>query len=347
MRRKSMEIEEMKTQIVQLLEKKQYTNLRTLLSNINKADITVLLQELEIEDILKVFRLLPKDDAADVFAYLEPEFQEELINLFTDKELKEVIAELFLDDTVDLIEEMPANVVKRILRHVPVADRKEINEFLNYPQESAGSMMTNEFVDLKENMTVADALDRIKKIGLDRETIYTCYVLTMSRKLIGIITAKDLLLSERNVCIKDIMKTNIISVTTVEDQEDVAAMFNKYDIIALPVVDKENRLVGIITIDDAIDVIEEETTEDFELMTGITPTEDSYFRTSVFTHSKNRVIWLFILMFSATITGLIITKYENAIASIPLLVAFIPMLMSTARELWSTSIYINNTWYGS
>lgn len=332
-----MILEEVKEEMIKLLESKKYTELRELLFDVNNRDISIILQELDIKDLLKMFRLLIKDDAADVFTYMEPEFQEELIHLFTDIELKNVLDDLFLDDTVDLIEEMPSNVVKRILKNVSAEDRKDINEFLNYPRDSAGSIMTNEFVDLKENMTVEEALAKIKKVGVDKETIYTCYVLTESRKLIGVVTAKDLLLSNRDTVIKDIMDTNIISTSTLEDKEDVGHMFGKYDFIALPVVDKENRLVGIITIDDAIDVIEEENTEDFEKMAAITHTADSYFRTSTFKHAKNRFMWLLILMFSATITGAIISNYEIAIASLPVLVSFIPLLMDTGGNCGSQS----------
>ena len=261
--------------------------------------------------------------------------QEKLINGFSDKELKNVINELFMDDTVDLIEEMPSNVVKRILRNIHSDDRKIVNELLNYPEDSAGSIMTTEFIDLKENMTVEQALEKIKKIGLEKETIYTCYVLSMSRKVKGIINLKSLVISEKDVMIKDIMETNVITVTTLEDQENVAKMFDKYNFLAIPVVDTENRLVGIVTVDDAMDVLQDEVAEDFEIMSAITPNEETYFKTSVLSHAKNRIIWLLILMLSSIVTGAIITKYEAAFASVPILVAFIPMIMGTTGNCGS------------
>lgn len=325
----------MEEQIIELIEQKKYTELRNVLSETNCTDISQLFTELSKENMIIVYRLLSKDAAADVFAYMEPELQETLINSFTDKELKEVIAEQFLDDTVDLIEEMPSNVVKRILKNVSVTERKLINEFLNYPSDSVGSIMTNEFVDLKENMTVEQAFEKIRKIGIDKETIYTCYVLTMSRQLIGVVTAKDLMLAEKTEKIKDIMDTNIISVNTLEDKEVAAKTFEKYDIIVLPVVDNETRLVGIVTIDDAIDVIQEENTEDIIKMAAMTPNEDTYFRTSTLRHAKNRIVWLLVLMLSATFTGKIITNYENAFSVIPLLVAFLPMIMGAAGNCGS------------
>lgn len=332
-----MEDNNVQEKILELLETKKFGDLRKMLEDINSTDLSALFSELSAENMLVTYRLLSKDQAAETFAYMEPELQEKLISSLTDKELKEVVNELFLDDTVDLIEEMPSNVVKRILRTISPEERKIVNEFLNYPSDSAGSIMTNEFVDLKENMTVEQAFQKIKKIGIDKETIYTCYVLSTSRKLKGVVTAKDLLLADREQLIKDIMDTNIISVNTMEDQEVVAKTFDKYDILVLPVVDMENRLVGIITIDDAIDVIQEENTEDFEKMAAMSPTEDSYFKTSVFSHAKNRIIWLLVLMFSSMITGGIITNYEKAFAAVPLLVSFIPMLMGTGGNCGSQS----------
>jgi len=238
-----MVLEEKKEEMIEMLQKKRYTELKEVLSDINNADVAVMFEELDMKDSLKMFRLLPKAMAADVFTYMEPDYQEDLINLFTDRELKNILDVLFLDDTVDLVEEMPSNVVKRILRNVSAEDRKEINEFLNYPADSAGSIMTNEFIDLKENMTVEESLDKIKKVGIDKETIYTCYVLDASRKLIGVTTVRTLLLSGRDVLIKDIMSKHIISVSTLEDQENVGRMFSKYNFTALPVVDQEERLV--------------------------------------------------------------------------------------------------------
>ena len=263
--------------------------------------------------------------------------QEKLIHDLTDAELKNVMDELFMDDAVDLIEEMPANVVKRILKAVNKEDRKKINELLQYPDDSAGSIMTTEFVDLKEDMTVEDALEKIRDVGVDSETIYTCYVLDKNRILLGIVNIKDILLAKKHTVIKDLMVTNIISVNTMEDQEEVTKLFDKYDYFALPVVDNENRLVGIITVDDAINVIQDEVSEDFEKMAAISPNEDGYFATSVFKHAKSRIVWLLILMLSAAITGAIITKYEQAFAAVPLLVSFIPMIMGTGGNCGSQS----------
>ena len=331
------EIEKIKEEIIELLKDKRYSNLNKCMEQINSQDVPALFEELSSEDMVRLFRVLPKDEAAEVFSYMDPDLQEKLINCLTDRELKVVINDLFMDDTVDLIEEMPSNVVKRILKTVNKDDRKTINELLKYPSDSAGSIMTTEFIDLKVNMTVDKAFEKIKKIGLDKETIYTCYVLDIKREVIGLITVKDLLLSERDVLIKDIMETNVITVNTLDDKEEVAKQFDKYDVMALPVVDKENRLVGIITVDDAIDVLQEENTEDFEIMAAMTPTEDSYFKTSVFSHAKNRILWLLILMLSSAITGAIITHYENAFAAIPILVSFIPMIMGTGGNCGSQS----------
>ena len=326
----------MKENVLELLKEKKIMELHQELDVMNSADIPSILEKLNDEDLIVVYRLLSKDKAAEVFAYLEPEMQEKLINALTDTELKEVINELFMDDTVDLIEEMPANVVKRILRNMKSQDRRIINELLNYPEDSAGSIMTTEFVDLKENMTVTEAFAKIKKIG-NVDNIYTCYVLSMTRKLIGEVQLRDLIFAKRNDFIKDLMKTEVISVMTEDDQEEVAKKFDKYDVNIMPVVDKENRLVGIVTIDDAMEVMVDETTEDFQKMAAITPSEDSYFKTSVFKHAKNRFIWLLVLMISSAVTGAVITHYENAFAAIPLLVAFIPMVMGTGGNCGSQS----------
>lgn len=326
----------MKENVLELLKEKKIMELHQELDVMNSADIPSILEKLNDEDLIVVYRLLSKDKAAEVFAYLEPEMQEKLINALTDTELKEVINELFMDDTVDLIEEMPANVVKRILRNMKSQDRRIINELLNYPEDSAGSIMTTEFVDLKENMTVTEAFAKIKKIG-NVDNIYTCYVLSMTRKLIGVVQLRDLIFAKRNDFIKDLMKTDVISVMTEDDQEEVAKKFDKYDVNIMPVVDKENRLVGIVTFDDAMEVMVDETTEDFQKMAAITPSEDSYFKTSVFKHAKNRFIWLLVLMISSAVTGAVITHYENAFAAIPLLVAFIPMVMGTGGNCGSQS----------
>lgn len=319
----------------ELLENKKFLELKEYLDAQNTSDLSSIFEDFDDESILILFRLLSKDNAAEVFTEMDSDLQMKLINSLTDKELKDVINELFTDDTVDLIEEMPSNVVKRILKAIPASERKVINEFLNYPENSAGSIMTNEFIDLKESMTVADAFERIRKIGIDKETIYNCYVLDSRRKLIGLVSVRDLLLSEKDVKLKDLMETNIIFANTLEDKEDVTKRLVKYGFLALPVVDNENRLVGIITIDDAVEVLEDENTEDFVKMAAINPSGDSYFKTSIFKHAKNRIMWLLILMVSSTVTGAIITNYENAFAAIPLLVAFIPMIMGTGGNCGS------------
>lgn len=321
----------------ELLENRRFADVHKMLESVNSADIPSIFDELEEEQIVVVYRLLSKDVAAEVFVELDSDMQEKLINAFTDKELKNVIDELFMDDTVDLIEEMPANVVKRILKTQKAEDRKLINDLLKYPEDSAGSIMTTEFVDLKENMTVKDAIDKIRKIGDDAESIYVCYVLTMTRKLIGIVSLKDIILAKEDTLVKDIMDTNFIKVFTMDEQEDVAKKFDKYDEIAMPVVDNEDRLVGIVTVDDAMDVMHEEMDEDFEIMAAMSPSEDTYFKTSVFKHARNRIFWLLVLMISATITGGVITKYENAFEALPLLVAFLPMVMGTGGNCGSQS----------
>ena len=328
-----MNIEEIK----ELIKNKQFTQLKKELKEMKSADVSLILDELDKEQAVILFRLLSKEKAGMAFSYMETDMREKLIKDLTDAELKNVLDELFMDDTVDLIEEMPSNVVTRILRNVNKNDRKIINELLKYPEDSAGSIMTTEFIDLKENMTIEQALDRIRQIGTDSETIYTCYVLGKNRKLQGIISIKELLLAKEDTLIADNMKTNIISVNTLEDQEEVAKKFDKYDLYALPVVDNENRLVGIVTVDDAINVLQDEAEEDFEKMAAMAPTEESYFETSVFKHAKNRIVWLLILMLSSAITGTIITKYENAFAAVPLLVAFLPMLMDTGGNCGSQS----------
>lgn len=322
---KKLEIEE----VIELIESKKINELHKYLENINSADFPSILENIDEEKVIMVYRLLSKEKAAEVFVELEHDDQEKLINCLTDREIKNVMNELFMDDAVDMIEEMPANVVKRILANTKPESRKIINELLKYPDDTAGSIMTTEFIDLKETMTVEKAFDIIKERGLQKETVYTSYVLSKDRKLLGVIDIKRLLVADRTEYLKDIMDTNLIKVHTLEDQEEVSKLFDKYDIVAVPVVDKEDRLVGIITIDDAIDVMQEETLEDFEKMAAITPTDDTYMKTSVFKHAKNRILWLLILMLSATITGTIITRYEVAIASLPVLVAFLPMLMDT------------------
>ena len=316
-------------QILALLDEKKYSELKNLLSEMNEADIAAVLKELPQEKLPLLYRILPKELAVEVFVNMDSDAQEFLIRAFSDNELREVLDELYVDDAVDIIEEMPATVVKRILMHTDPEVRKSINEILQYPEDSAGSIMTIEYVDLKKYMTVEDAFTRIRRTGVDKETIYICYVTDENRKLLGIVTVKDLLLSEKNAKIFEIMDTNIISANTLEDKEIVAEKFRKYDLLALPVVDQENRLVGIVTIDDAMDVLQDENTEDIEKMAAITPTDKPYLKMSVFETWKKRFPWLLLLMVSATFTGKIITHFEDALQSYVVLTAFIPMLMDT------------------
>lgn len=315
--------------ILELLEQREFPKLGALLKEMNPADVAELFEELPREKMALVFRLLPKELAADSFAYMEPDEQTVLVQAFSDKELHDVVNELYVDDAVDMIEEMPASLVKRILRHTDDETRRLINQILNYPKDSAGSIMTMEYVDLKRNMTVEQAFDRIRAIGVEKETVYTCYVTDSRRKLKGIVTVKDLLLAPKTEVIRDIMETNIIYVSTQTDKEEVAGLFGKYDFLAVPVVDNEERLVGIVTVDDAIDVIQEEATEDIEMMAAITPTDRPYMKTGVFATWKKRIPWLLLLMISATFTGSIITSFEDALAASVVLTGFIPMLMDT------------------
>lgn len=318
-----------------LLQEKKFSQLKGMLSEMNPVDIAAILEEMPEESLPLVYRLLPKEMAAEAFAEMDNDLQELLIQAFSDKELQEVLDELYLDDAVDIIEEMPANVVKRILRQTSPEVRKKINEILNYPEDSAGSIMTIEYVDLKKSMTVDDAFSRIRAIGVDKETIYTCYVIDNDRHLEGLVTVRELLLSPKSAIISDIMETNIISAKTMEDKEEVANLLQKYDFLAVPVVDQENRLVGIVTFDDAMDVLQEENTEDIEKMAAITPTGKPYLKTGAIEIWKNRVPWLLILMVSATFTGKIIQGYEHALAAQVALTAFIPMLMDTGGNAGS------------
>lgn len=327
--------------ILSLLEQKKYATLRDILTTIKPVDIAALFDDMQEDALPLLFRLLPKELAAETFVEMDEDAQELLIHGFSDTELKEVVDELYVDDAVDLIEEMPANVVKRILQQADPDTRKMINEILKYPDDSAGSIMTTEYVSLRPNMTVLDAIKRIRRTGVDKETIYTCYVTKENRKLIGILSIKTLLLSDEDDVVEDIMETNVISVNTLDDQEAVAQMFNKYDFLAIPVVDRENRLVGIVTVDDAIDVMQEEATEDMEVMAAITPTDKPYMKTSVFETWRKRVPWLLILMISATFTGMIITSFEDALAAQVALTAFIPMLMDTGGEFRKPNVCNN------
>jgi len=324
-------------QIIELLEGKNYKELKEIISTINPYDLAALFEELSEKNIILLFRLLPKDLAAETFVEMNPEHQKTLIESFSDVELKEVIDELYIDDMVYLIEEMPANVVKRILKNSSEYDRKIINQILNYPQDSAGSIMTTEFVSLRSDMTIADAIKRIRQIGLDSETFDTCYVTDNVNHLIGYITIRTIILSDDNSKIEDLMETNVISVNTHDDQEEVAHLFGKYDLTVLPVVDKDNRLVGIVTVDDAWDVLERETTEDMELMAAITPSDTPYLKKTILEIWRSRMPWLFLLMISATFTGLIITRFENALKAYVVLTAYIPMLMDTGGNSGSQS----------
>lgn len=328
-----MEIEEIK----ELIDNKKFNELKNKLKEIKSADISAILEGLDKENAVKVFRILSKEKAGMAFSYMSSDMRQRLIQDLTDSEMKNIMDELFMDDTVDLIEEMPSNIVPRILKAISKEDRKKINELLRYPEDSAGSIMTTEFVDLKENMTIDEALNRIRSVGVDSETIYTCYVVNDDRMLQGMISIREILLAKPAELIKNLMEKNMIYVKTTEDREDVAKKFDKYDYYALPVVDNENRLVGIITMDDAINVLQEEISEDFEKMAAMQPNEDGYFKTSTFKHARNRIMWLLILMLSATITGTIITNYEEAFATVPLLVAFIPMIMDTGGNCGAQS----------
>ena len=321
---------------IKLLAQREFKAVRSILDVMNEVDIASLLSTLSDKELALAFRLIPKDKAAEVFSNMDTSMQTYLVTMFTEKELKELLDDLYMDDTVDMLEELPANLVKRILATVSASDRSMINQLLNYPEDSAGSIMTTEYVDLREEMTVGQAMAHIKKTGIHKETIYTCYI-TERRKLVGIVSAKDLMTTDDNVPIKDLMETEIISVYTHSDQEQVAQLFTKYDLLALPVIDQDGRMVGIVTFDDAMDVMVDEATEDITKMAAINPSEKTYFETSVLQHAKNRIPWLLILMFTSIITGTIITKYENAFAAIPLLVSFIPMLMDTGGNCGSQS----------
>jgi len=312
-----------------LLAEKKYQSLKDILITLEPADIAAVLEQLDRDRVPLLFRLLPKEAAAETFAELEPEWQELLIRGFSDTELHEVVNELYVDDAADLVDEMPANVVKRILAQADPQMRREINEILRYPENSAGSIMTTEYVSLRPQMTVAEAITRIRRTGVDKETIYTCYV-TQERKLLGAVSVKDLLLTaDDNTPVAEIMDENVISVNTLTDQEEVAQMLSKYNFLALPVVDNDGRMVGIITFDDAMDVLVEETTEDIEKMAGMLPSEKTYLRSSAWDLFRHRIPWLALLMVSATFTGMIITGFEHALAAQVVLTAFIPMLMDT------------------
>ena len=315
--------------IRELLETKQYTRLRQRIADMNIADIAVIMEELEEEELLKIFRILPKGMAADVFSYLEVESQQYIITSLSDREAANIINNLMADDATDLLEEMPANIVKKLLANASAETRRDINHLLRYPEDSAGSIMTVEYVDLKENMTVEGAIQRIRQVGVDSETINICYVLDPKRTLVGTVALRYLLISPSDAVIGDIMHENVVYLNTLMDQEEVARQFQKYDFTSMPVVDNENRLVGIITVDDVVDILQEEATEDIEKMAAIVPSDKPYMKTGVFETWKKRIPWLLLLMISATFTGSIITSFESALSVFPILTAFIPMLMDT------------------
>jgi len=323
--------------LMDLIEQKRYIDLKSKLSEMNEVDIAELLNPLEHQITLLIFRMLPKNVAVEVFSYFSPEHQADIINTITDKELKYILDELFFDDMIDLIEEMPANLVNKILANSTSDERKLINQFLKYPANSAGSLMTIEYVELKKEMTVKEALKHIKDIGLSKETVYTCYVTDYNRKLEAIVSLRSLVVSDDEKSIRDIMHEDIIYVNTHDDQETVAGIFKKYGFLALPVVDGENRMTGIITVDDIMDVMEQEATEDFQRMAAMAPSEDDYLDSDVFTLAKQRIPWLLILMVGGAFTGGIISKFEDVLSAVVALTAFIPMLMDTGGNSGSQS----------
>ncbi|HCL4437878.1 magnesium transporter [Clostridium botulinum] len=324
--------------ILELINEKKYSEAREELLKLNSVDIATLLEEVDNKkNMLVLFRLLPKDIEIDVFSYMSNDMQQYIIQSITHEEMTTIIDQLYFDDVIDLLEEMPANIVKKILLNTDEKKRKLINQFLKYGEDSAGSIMTIEFVDLKKEMTVEQAIERIRKIGVDKQTINTCYVIDRNRKLEGIISIRRLILSNKDVLIKDIMKENYVSINTFDDQEYVASQFKKYDLVSMPVVDKEHRLVGIITIDDIVDIIDQENTEDFHKMAAMEPSEEEYLKTGVFELAKHRIIWLLVLMISATFTGNIIRKSEDVLQSVVILASFIPMLMDTGGNSGSQS----------
>ena len=321
--------------IKELLLNKDFKALKSFLLDANEADIAECLDELEKDDEAVVFRLLDKNEAAEIFARMDSDTQENLVETLTDQEVSAIVSKLYVDDAADLIEELPANLVTKVLKNTNSDKRKIINELLKYPDDSAGSIMTTEYIELKPKDTVKDAFDKIRSTGLKKETVYTAYVTDVQKHLVGVLTVKDMMLSAYETLIEDIMEDNVIKVLTTEDKENVAKMFDKYDFLALPVVDSEDRLVGIVTVDDALDVMSEESEEDFEKMAAMAPSEDDYLKESVFKQYRNRIIWLLVLMLSSIVTGKIITSYQNAFAAVPILVSFIPMIMDTGGNCGS------------
>ena len=331
----------MNQEILELLAEKKYSAVKQLIGQMEEADLAKLFEELENEEdadqFNRLFRLLPKETAAEVFSYMEPEIQEKIVRTLTDTELQHILDDLFMDDYVDLVEELPANVVKRVMQNTTPANRKLINQYLKYPEDSAGSLMTNEYVYFRSGITVAKAFEIIREYGVDKETIYTCYMTSSRKELLGVVTVREMLLTAPETIIDTLMDTNPIHVHTHDDQEEIAKMFSRYDMLAMPVVDSENRIVGIITIDDAVDVIQDENTEDFEKMAGMTPSDNTYLRTSAFNLAKNRIPWLVFLMIPAMITGALMEYYEAAFVSIPILVTFIPQITGTGGNCGSQS----------
>jgi magnesium transporter len=323
--------------ILSYLENNQLAKLKEVLIEENPVDIAELFEDLPKDQCLKLFRILPKDLAAETFSYLSSEKQQEIVENITDEEIKHIINEMFIDDTVDFIEEMPANIVDKILQNTSPDTRKLINQFLKYPENSAGSVMTVEYVSLKSDMNIGQALNHIKKVGIDNETIDICYVIDNQRKLVGFISLKLLIFLDDIIPLVDAMETNVISATTTDDQEVIASLFRKYDLTSMPVVDNEGRLVGIITIDDVVDVIDQENTEDFQKMAAMDPSDEEYLKESVFSLARHRIVWLLVLMISATATGTIIRRYEEVLQSVVILAAFIPMLMDTGGNAGSQS----------
>ena len=323
-------------QIIKFLEERNFKELKEELENLHPVDLVDAMEELDKKQRMLVFRLLSKEEAAEVFTDMNSDMREELLEALTDSELKEIMDEMYVDDTVDVLEDMPANVVDRLLMATDEATRKQINTLLQYPEDSAGSIMNIEYISLRKEMTVADAILKIRQVGINRETIYTCYV-TEKRKLIGVVDVKDLLTAGESRLIEEIMDENVIYARTLDDQEQVANQINKYGLVAIPILDHEDCMVGIVTVDDAMLVLQDETTEDISIMAGVSPNEDSYFGTSVFQHAKNRSLWLMLLMLSATVTGEILGHYEDAMAVMPVLITFIPMLMGTGGNCGSQS----------
>lgn len=332
-----MEEEMINKELLNLLEEKKFRQLKEILCDMNEVDIASFIGELDVEKAIVVFRTLPKELATEVFACLELDYQEHIINSITDKELQHIIEDLYVDDAVDMLEELPANVVKRVLQNATPSTRNLINEFLKYPENSAGSIMTAEYIGIKKTLTVEEAFAYIRKHGIDKETIYTCYVMDAKRNLEGVVTVRDLLMHPYETMIEDIMDKNVIKAVTTQDREVIVELFNKYDLLSLPVVDHENRLVGIVTVDDAVDVMEQEATEDFEKMAAMLPSEKPYLKTGVLELARNRIVWLLVLMLSSMITGGILAKYEEAFKALPLLVTFIPMLTDTGGNAGAQS----------